>query len=245
MGEGDIHVGHRQRLKRRFAQQGSLEGFAPHEVLELLLYYAIPQGDTNPLAHRLIEQFGSLQEVRAASPEALAQVKGVGEHTAILLTLTNYIGGLIREETPPQLWVRNRAEAVTAARKFMGDTAEERILLLMMDCRGRLLRAPTVAAGTACSVDLPIPRITEWAVRLRPQSLILVHNHPEGAAEPSSQDDRGTRQLLLAMHFQNVTVADHLILGRTDAYSYAGEGRLEQLHRDVLIRIGQLSAPPG
>ena len=86
-----VHDGHRERLRRRFSAHG-LESFADHEVLELLLFYAIPRQDTNPIAHRLMEQFGSLEAVLSAQPEHLGQVAGVGEGTALFLRLVGQIG---------------------------------------------------------------------------------------------------------------------------------------------------------
>ena len=81
-----IHEGHRQRLKQRFADHGE-RVFDDHQLLELMLFYAVPQGDVNPLAHRLINHFGSFAAVLDASPEDLRQVKGVGEHTALYLSM--------------------------------------------------------------------------------------------------------------------------------------------------------------
>lgn len=240
MGKGSEHTGHRERLKRRFAREGNLEGFEPHEMLELLLYYAIPQGDTNPLAHRLIEEFGSLPAVLEASPEELRQVQGVGAHTASLLTLMMPLASAVKRLSQQEVRViRGVKEAAQLARQLMQDAKVERVALIMMDAKGKVVRTPTVAEGTACSVEMPIPRIVEWVVRVKPASLILVHNHPGGNAEPSYQDDHGTRQLLMAMRFMEVAVSDHIVVGETESYSYEREGRMEGIRRDANVRAGQ------
>lgn len=240
MGKGGEHAGHRERLKRRFAREGNLETFEPHEVLELLLYYAIPQGDTNPLAHRLIEEFGSLPAVLEASPEELQQVKGVGAHTASLLTLILPLTCAIKRFSQQEVSViRGVKEAAQLARQLMQDAKVERVALIMMDAKGKVIRTPTIAEGTACSVEMPIPKMVEWVVRVKPASVILTHNHPGGDAMPSYQDDHSTRQLLMAMRFMEVEVSDHIVVGETETYSYEREGRLEGLRREANIRAGQ------
>ncbi len=240
MGKGSAHTGHRERLKRRFAREGNLDGFEPHEILELLLYYAIPQGDTNPLAHRLIDEFGSFPAVLEASPEELKQVKGVGEHTASLLSMILPLNVAIKRLSQQEVrMIRGIKEASQLARQLMQGARVERVALILMDAKGKVVRTPTVAEGTACSVEMPIPKMVEWVVRVKPASLILVHNHPGGDCLPSYQDDHGTRQLLVAMRLMEVQVCDHIVVGEAGYYSYEREGRMESLRQEANIRAGQ------
>ena len=124
--EKSVHTGHRERLKKRLAREQTLEGFEPHEILEMLLYYSIPQGDTNPLAHRLIDHFGSLPAVLQASPEELMQIDGVGAHTASLLTFMGPLMTAVRRMAQPQIRMitgsENREVLETGAAYLKFDT---------------------------------------------------------------------------------------------------------------------------
>ena len=238
--EKSVHTGHRERLKKRLARERTLEGFEPHEILEMLLYYSIPQGDTNPLAHRLIDHFGSLPAVLSASPEELMQVDGVGAHTASLLTFIGPPMTAVRrmEQTPVRI-IQGTRDAFDLASQLMQDSKVEQVLIILLDARGKVINTPVIADGTISSVDLPIPKIMEWIIRIRPASMILVHNHPGGRAEPSYSDDKATRQLLTAMRFMEVEVHDHIIVGENEIYSYERFGRMDGIRTDASIRASQ------
>ena len=238
--EKSVHTGHRERLKKRLAREGNLDGFEPHEILEMLLYYSIPQGDTNPLAHRLINHFGSLPAVLQASPEELMQIDGVGAHTASLLTFISPLMASVRRlEQPPIHTIQGTKDAGALAMQLLQDAKVERVIIILMDARGKVLNSTTVAEGTSSSVDLPIPKIMEWIVRTKPASMILVHNHPGGNAVPTYRDDCGTRQLLTAMRFMDVEVFDHIIVGEDEFYSYERAGHMDDIRKDANLRASQ------
>ena len=137
---GDIHSGHRTRMKQRYLGQG-LEGFSDHEALELLLYYAIPRADVNPLAHRLLERFGSFRGVLDAEAAELTEVEGMGESAAALLRLVRDLNRrylLDRQEKRPLL-----ADSETAGRfllPYFSGLREERVYVAFMDDELRLIR---------------------------------------------------------------------------------------------------------
>jgi len=238
--EKSVHTGHRERLKKRLAREQTLDGFEPHEILEMLLYYSIPQGDTNPLAHRLIDYFGSLPAVLQASPEQLMQIDGVGAHTASLLTFIGPLMTAVRRMEQPQIrFITGSRDATELAAQLLQDSKVEQVAVILLDAKGKVLQTPMVAEGTSCSVELPIPKIMEWIVRTKPASMILAHNHPGGIAEPSFSDDRCTRQLLTAMRFMEVVVFDHIIVGDGETFSYERDGRMDILRRDSNIRVSQ------
>jgi len=238
--EKSVHTGHRERLKKRLAREQTLEGFEPHEILEMLLYYSIPQGDTNPLAHRLIDHFGSLPAVLQASPEELMQIDGVGAHTASLLTFMWPLMTAVRRMAQPQIrMITGSHDAGELASQLLQDSRVEQVAIILLDAKGKVLQTPIIAEGTSCSVELPIPKIMEWIVRTRPASMILAHNHPGGDAAPSFGDDRCTRQLLTAMRFMEVEVFDHIIVGDGQTFSYERDGRLDGLRRESNIRASQ------
>lgn len=143
-----MHSGHRERIRERFLREG-LQGFAPHEALEFLLCFAIPQKDVNPLAHSLIERFGSLSAVLEARAEELTQVPGIGPNAAALLTLLpelmRYYERDRRQERP---CLRNFKAAGAYCRALLRGEKDECVYLLCLDAQGRLLKSVLLRRGT-------------------------------------------------------------------------------------------------
>lgn len=160
-----MHDGHRNRLKRRFLEEG-MEQFEPHNVLELLLFYSIPRQDTNETAHRLIDTFGSLSAVFDASVEDLVKVEGVGMNTAILIKLVPAVNRRYLEDRALRGMraVSSEACGELLVSKFNGVTVE-RVLLLCMNNQGRVLHCVSISEGTQSMVDINNRRIVEAALR--------------------------------------------------------------------------------
>lgn len=212
-----IHKGHRSRLRQRFLTQG-LEGFLPHEALELLLFYAIPQADTNPLAHRLIQTFGSLDAVFSAHPEELMQVPGVGENTAVLISLLKPIANLAarnKTNTPPVLENKRDLENYCLSLPF--DLGHETFYLICLDAQWRVLRTVPLFQGTIDAVSIHARIIVETALRHKAYSVVAVHNHPSEKAEPSQADMQVTELIYSALDMVEIPLIDHIIVsgGRT------------------------------
>ncbi len=224
-----IHDGHRERLRASFRKDG-LAGFDAIRSLELLLQYAIPRRDTNPIAHALLERFGSLQEVLDASEQELLQVEGVGPSAAVLIRLI------------PQL-MRKSAVDRAAELRYIGSTADARdylmphflyerdelVLLLCLDSQKRVIRCEELSRGVVNSVSVDVRRILEIALKQRSSSLILAHNHPDGPALNSREDDLVTKQLFQSLRTVRIELADHLIFGRDGVFSYQDTGTLQIL----------------
>lgn len=221
-----LHDGHRQRKKEQFLQHG-LDVFADHEALELLLFYAIPRQDVNPTAHLLLEHFGSLEAVLAASTEELEQVPGVGRSAAALVQLV------------PQL-VR-RAKASSAANTKVLDTTErigaffldqyvaqdhEVVYLLCLDAKGRMLSCHTIGDGDIASAQMQLRSVVEIALRSNAVLAALAHNHPSGVAFPSQADRIATSQIQSALSTIGVTLVDHIVVADDDYISFRHAGLL-------------------
>jgi len=220
----NLHAGHRQRLKQRFLDDG-LASFNEHQVLELLLYYGLPQGDTNDLAHRLIERYGSLRAVLEADYEDLRQFKGLGAHTALLLTLL------------PDLWryyqlARNKPRDVIHDRRELADyithlfigERRELFFLICLDARNNVIQAVKINEGAPDSVGLEPRTVAEAALRCRAKSVVLAHNHPGGSLKPSAADLAVTEQLATALSALDITVLDHLIVADGKHLSFTERG---------------------
>ena len=181
-----MHEGHRQRMRERFRREG-LEGFAPHEVLELLLFYGRARGDVNPLAHELLDAFGSLKGVLEARPEQLMAVKGVGEETATLISLMlpmfRRYNACVCEERKRLV---TRGEAQNYCRALMAGWRTERFYVLCLSVDNQLLGQRLVAEGTLAEVPAYPRTVVETALNYNAHSVVLCHNHPSGSASPSA-----------------------------------------------------------
>lgn len=208
-----MHDGHRERLKKRFLKDG-LQSFEKHNILELLLFYAIPRRDTNELAHRLISTFGSLNGVFNASFEALCRVEGIGENAATLIKLIpelsrEYISdcaqsGIIIDSTS--------AACDYVSKKFIGENIEK-LIMLCLNSSGKLINTETVAKGSVTYVNANMRRIVELAVKNSASSVILSHNHPSGNVGPSGDDAMVTIMVRDALKMIDVQLLDHIICG--------------------------------
>lgn len=219
--EKGLHEGHRDRLRQRFLREG-LDQFEPHNVLEFLLFYAIPRQDTNEIAHRLIEAFGSLSAVFDASVEDLTRVGGVGLNTAVLIKLMPAVNRRYLEDRALRGFdaFSSHACGELLVSKFNGVTVE-RVLLLCMDNRGRVLHCAVVSEGTQSMVDISNRRIVETALRYNASCVVLGHNHPNGVPAPSQSDVETTRALARLLRSMDIRLYDHIIVADGEYFSMA------------------------
>lgn len=224
-----IHDGHREKMRRRFLS-GGLEQFADHEALELLLYYAIPRRDTNPIAHALMDRYGSLSAVLAAPVEDLQKVEGIGENAAILLKLVPRLCGKARlADADRQELILNTASRAGAylLERFYGQRSEV-IYQLCLDRKGKLLACKKLGEGSIASAALDIRKLVENAILHSASSVVLAHNHPSGVASPSVEDYAATDRSRAALETIGVALADHIIVADGDFVSLAESGYLEK-----------------
>ena len=222
-----IHDGHREKMRHRFCETG-LEGFADHEALELLLYYAIPRRDTNELAHRLLARYGSLSALLQAPIEDLRRVEGVGESAAVLLKL---VPAFVykAQRSAGQETVLNSTEK--AGRYLLSCFAGERnevIYQLCLDRKGKLLARKRLSEGGSAAAELNIRRLVENALLSSASAVILSHNHPSGIALPSREDYATTQQAQDALRTIGVELLDHIIVAEDDYVSLADSGILRR-----------------
>ena len=226
---GAVHAGHRQRMKRRFLKTG-LDDFQPHEVLELLLFYAIPQKDTNALAHRLLHKFGSLSAVIDAPLEELEAVEGIGESAAVFLKLLPQLLRRyeqdLKNSTKRLCGYEAIGEYLTA--RFVGRKTEV-VVLLLMDSKGKILFCDVVNEGTALTANIYIKEIVTLDVRYGAVTAVLAHNHPSGECTPSRQDIETTQWVFAALENVEVRLLDHVIVSGQDYLSLAQVGLLPEL----------------
>ena len=219
-----IHAGHRQRLKERFLKDG-LDHFEEHQVLELLLFYGIPQRDTNEIAHELIRKFGSLPRVLEATPEELAEVKYVGDNVTTLFKL---ITAVARYYQVSRAMREEILTTIDACGKylvpFFYERTNETVFLLCLDAKCKVLCCEKVGEGSVNSAGVPIRKIVELALKENATSVILAHNHPSGLAIPSGEDIQTTRRVALALDAVEIGLVDHIIVADNDWVSLVQSG---------------------
>lgn len=213
-----MHTGHRQRLKNRFLSEG-LFSFEDHEVLELLLYYAIPQGDTNPLAHRILNKFSNLSAVFNASIEELCMVDGVREHTATLLKLIPHLSQFytslsVREKKT----ISNAQEAGEIVCATIGCLKEEVFSVICLDAQNRVLAFEFIERGTVSQTNVHPRKVVESVLRHNSTKVILAHNHPAGTLCASEDDRRLTEKLCDIFEGMGISVIDHIIAASPDKF---------------------------
>ena len=220
------HSGHRSRKRRQFRDHG-IDSFADHEVLELLLYYAIPRRDTNPIAHALIDRFGSLNAVLSAPVEELERVPGMGANAALLLKLVPQVYRRARTSITENEVILDTTERIGEffVEQFVAQNSEV-MYQLCLDAKGRLLSCRKVCEGDAAGVGLNLRKIVENALLCNAVLVALAHNHPSGVALPSHEDRVATLQIKEALEAVNVRLADHIIVADDDYVSLRQEGLL-------------------
>lgn len=214
-----IHTGHRGRVKQEFLTRG-IEGWPDHRVLELVLFYAIPQGDVNPLAHELIDRFGSLSGVLDALPEELMKVKGMGEHSATMLKLfPAVLGRYLEGRTGPGQLVHTTQEAGHVLAPYLYGSRNEMVYVLCLDAKRKVLGVRRISEGNNNNSDVTIRRVAEECMALRASACYLAHNHISGIALPSPEDMNTTAVIRTVLEPLGVLLVDHLVFVDGDLVS--------------------------
>lgn len=224
-----IHYGHRKRLRERFLNEG-LDNFDELQVLELLLFYSIARQDTNPIAHALLDRFGSLSHVLEAPPEELKKVPGIGDNTAAFVSFVTALSRyyLVNRAASSAILTSIEACGTYLLPRFYG-RRNETVFLLCLDAKCKVLCCKEVGEGSVNSAAVPIRRIVEMALGANATSVVLAHNHPSGIALPSDEDIQTTRRLAMALDAVEINLVDHIVVADDDFVSMAQSG---QYHPD-------------
>lgn len=217
------HDGHRQRMKTEFLARP--DSFPDHKVLELLLFYANPRSDTNPLAHELMEHFGSLAGVLDATPEELQKVKGVGEHAAVLFKVVKELAGrYLTVRTQVDDIAQSSKDYYALLRPYFFGARNERLCLLCLDGKHKVLGVRRLGEGNVNAVTVTTRLIAEAALSLNAAGVVLAHNHVSGLAFPSPEDLATTQSLASILSTMSITLVDHLIFVDDDMVSLRDSG---------------------
>lgn len=214
---GTEHEGHRARMKERFLVNG-LDGFSDHEILELLLFYAIPYRDTNPLAHELTKRFGTWMQVVNADYRDLLTVPGVTPHVASLLTLVGQAAVRYYMDTVAgdvvQLFDTNMM-ADYLIPWFLGGK-DESVVMVSLDNKRKVLNTTRIFEGSVNSAQFNVRLAVQQALRDNATQIVLAHNHPNGFCFPSNADVSTTEYLAEVLKPLDIRIVDHLIISEGD-----------------------------
>lgn len=219
-----IHDGHRDRMRRRFLEEG-LDSFTDVQVLELLLFYCIPRRDTNPIAHALLERFGSLSQVLEAPVCELQKVSGISENAAAYLHMVTQVGRYYMTDRVTRIQVLPTLESCAEyLLPFFFGRNVETVFLLCLDAKCKVLSCLMVAEGNVNSTGISVRKIVEKALNANASSVVLAHNHPGGLAVPSVDDVQTTKRLAAALAAVDICLADHIVVADDDYVSMVQSG---------------------
>ncbi len=216
------YLGHRERLRERFRKAGG-GALADYELLELVLFRAIPRRDVKPLAKALLARFGSFAEVVAARPERLKEIDGLSEAAIVELKIVAETAkrfAKIKLEKRPSMG--SFSALIDYCRTAMAFLDREEFRILFLDKKNGLIADEVQSVGTVDHAPVYPREIMRRALELNATALILVHNHPSGEPSPSAVDIHLTNQIVALGKSLNVAVHDHLIIGREGFASFKG-----------------------
>ena len=219
-----MHEGHRQRMKEQLKTSG-MDSLSDVQVLEVLLFYAIPRVDTNPIAHRLMQRFGSLSGVLEAPKDELLRVEGMGEHAAELVGLVAQIERRhLIDRASGRRVLDSTAKCGQYLVPFFHGEKEEVVYLLCLDAKCAVLDCIPVHRGGVNVANISVRKIVKAALDVGATTVVLAHNHPAGVALPSPEDLSTTQIVRSALSAVGVVLADHVIVADDDYVSLGESG---------------------
>ena len=227
------HDNHRKRVYNRFLNEG-LAGFEEHNALEFLLFLAKARGDTNLLAHSLINRFGGVAQTLDASIDELLEVPGIGESCAVVLKFIPQMCGYYLESKVSNQKQLDSVQAVSefCMPKFFGKT-QEVFYLVALDDRRRLLRCVQISQGIGNATSVSVAKIVTETTRCNATGVVLAHNHPRGITLPSSNDIVVTREVYKALKMVGVELIDHFIFVDSEYLSFANTNYMTTIKESI------------
>jgi DNA repair protein RadC len=218
------YLGHRERLRKRF-REGGADALPDYELLELILFRALPRRDTKPLAKAILARFGTFAEALAAPEERLAEVQGLGAAAITEIKLVRAAAlRLMRGEVLERPVLASWSQVLDYCRASMGFEAKEQFRILFLDKRNQIIADEVQQKGTVDHTPVYVREVVKRALELSATAVVLVHNHPSGDPTPSRADIEMTKQIVAAAKNLGIVVHDHIIVGKQGHASFRGLG---------------------
>ena len=230
MEDINLHQGHRKRMLERFLRDP--DGFNDHEIMELILYTVVPRKDVNALAHKIIRVCGSLSNVFDAENELLLSIDGVGPAVVGQIKVLGQLVKRIKQSKPQKekfIFYRMEPKLIQL---FEGEE-REKFLLYLLDKNQYVKGVLEYDSVTYDSVDIDVHDLAKTVSVLKPDSAVLVHNHPSGQVSPSYSDDLTTKKIALLLKVHAVNLYDHIIVAGNKTFSYHFSERLKNLLENI------------
>lgn len=224
----NIHEGHREKVRKRFIQDGGFEHFEDHQILELLLFYANARSDTNLTAHTLLDSFGSLKGVLEARPEMLMKVPGVGDKAATLISMVvplTRVWSRCAMAVPDR--IGNSREAEKYCLSILAGNRTEKFYVISLNAKCAVLGRRKISDGSLSEVSAYPRMVLETALNYNAHSVLLCHNHPGGTCAPSPEDIASTLQLQRLLNGVGILLLDHIIVANDSTYSMIQHGDID------------------
>lgn len=218
----NLHAGHRDRMKAQLLSGMFTDNTPPHVLLEMLLYYSVPRRDTNPIAHKLLNEFGSIEAVLNASEDELLKINGVTKNTVSLFKIFLLIVQKTAKDSLAGITDLHTTEEIGEYFKtrYVGRKSEC-VSLLCLKGNGKILSFDIIGEGDIASVGISARKILEIAIKCDATVVVLAHNHPSGIALPSAVDIEVTKGLASSLKQVGIKLLDHIILSENDYVSMA------------------------
>ena len=222
-----MHEHHRDRLREKAIKDISL--LNDYEILELILFGVIPRKNTNDTAHRLIDEFGSLEAVFAANPEMLTCVEGVGKTVAAHIAAINrcFISVVGRDDAFPKKFIFSEMRKPLI--DFFKNLHEEALLVFFLDKKQSVISRRMIYGHDSYKVDIDMNEFSRMILINRPAYIAIAHNHLSGHVSPSDEDDAATQKFAAAAFLNGAGLIDHIIVGKDKIYSYYYDRKLEAI----------------
>lgn len=220
----EIHKDHRKRVRARFIKDGNLDNFEYHQVLELLLFYAVPRKDTNELAHQLLHEYGSFHALLNAKPEELMNRCNLSEPAAVLITMIPHIA----RKYLSSLWTKENSNVISnlsVASQYFDSILQgkpyESFYMLCLDANKRLKKCVKISDGNSNESPVYVEQVVSDALLHKAVFVIIGHNHPGGTLKPSAADITITNKIKNALEPLGIIMLDHIIVCGEENYSFA------------------------
>jgi len=226
---GELHKNHRKRLDKKIEKYG-FETLPDHEQLEAILFVVIPRSDTNELAHRLLNRFGTFQGVLNAGYKKLNEVEGVGYRTAMFLSQLNGVAGVILRNQQEGLYMLDTTDKIRGyiSTYYLG-RLKESSYVFFLDANNRLRGTEKISEGTIDQTHVYPREVAKCALDNSASSVIIAHNHPSGIIEPSTQDINITKSIETALSVVGISLYDSVIISDNNYFSFRDNGYLTRL----------------
>ena len=215
----NTHSGHRERMRKRYLNAGNLDSFDEHQILEMLLFYAIPRKDTNEIAHKMIKEFGSLEILINASPEAIANRTGVSLNTAVLVSMVGALKNRVSEGSMRGVKLKDASQVKKYCIELLKNQTTEVFYVICLDAQRQVIAPIEIAKGGEKQVEIRLSAMLAQIGTLGPKYAVCTHNHPNKIMQFSVDDIKSTLDIKRGLEQYKIKLMDHILVCGNEAVS--------------------------